>query len=70
VVDGPAIVVADFEGYVHWLNAETGELLARESTDGDRVTNRPLVVNGVVYVLTDGGKLSAFRRETPPEKKG
>jgi outer membrane protein assembly factor BamB len=71
VVDGPAIVVADFEGYVHWLDAATGELLARASTDGNRVTNRPLVVDGTVYVLTDGGKLSAFRRETPPpEKKG
>jgi len=69
VLDGAAIVVADFEGYVHWLDAATGELLGRTSTDGNRVTNRPLVINGTVYVLTDGGKLSAFRRETPPEKK-
>lgn len=69
VVDGSAIVVADFEGYVHWLDAATGELLARASTDGNRVTNRPLVVDGTVYVLTDGGRLSAFRREPPKEQK-
>jgi len=69
-LDGTAIVVADFEGYVHWLDAATGNLLARTSTDGNRVSNRPLVVDGTVYVLTDGGKLSAFRRETPPEKSG
>lgn len=69
VVDGSAIVVADFEGYVHWLDAATGELLARASTDGNRVTNRPLVVDGTVYVLTDGGRLSAFRREAPKEPK-
>ena len=36
--DGSAIVVGDFEGYVHWLDAATGELLARVSTDGNRVT--------------------------------
>jgi outer membrane protein assembly factor BamB len=69
VLDGSAIVVADFEGYVHWLDAATGELLARVSTDGNRVTSRPLVVDGTVYVLTDGGRLSAFRREPPKDQK-
>ena len=70
VLDGTTLIVADFEGYVHWLDAATGDLLARSSTDGNRVTNRPLVVNDTVYVLTDGGRLSAFRREAPKEKKG
>jgi outer membrane protein assembly factor BamB len=70
VLDGSMLIVADFEGYVHWLDAATGDLLARSSTDGNRVTNRPLVVNGIVYVLTDGGRLSAFRPEPPREQKG
>jgi outer membrane protein assembly factor BamB len=62
VVDGNTIVVADFEGYVHWLDAATGEIVARRTTDGARVTNAPVVADGMVFVLTDGGKLSAFRR--------
>jgi len=62
VLDGPAVVVADFEGYVHWLDAKSGELLARMGTDGDRVTNSPLVTDSMVFVLTDSGTLAAFRR--------
>ena len=34
-----------------------------------RVTNRPLVVDGLVVVLTDGGRLSAFRREPPKDQE-
>ncbi len=61
-IDGSAVVVADFEGYVHWLDAATGDFLGRTDTDGSRVTNAPLTVGDLVIVLTDGGKLSAFRR--------
>jgi outer membrane protein assembly factor BamB len=66
VLDGPALVVADFEGYLHWLDARTGELLARQSTDGDRVTNAPLVTDSMVFVLTDSGTLAAFKRADEP----
>jgi len=65
-LDGNTIVVGDFQGYLHWLDAATGEILARESTDGDRITNAPVVADGVVYVLTDSGTVAAFRREEPP----
>jgi outer membrane protein assembly factor BamB len=61
-LDGGTIVVADFQGYVHWLDAASGELLARRGTDGDRVTNAPVVANGLIVVLTDSGTLTAFRR--------
>jgi outer membrane protein assembly factor BamB len=61
-IDGPAVVVGDYEGYIHWLDAATGEFLAREKTDGSRVSNAPVAADGMVFVLTDGGRLSAFRR--------
>jgi outer membrane protein assembly factor BamB len=60
-VDGNAIVVGDYEGFLHWLNRTTGDLMARESTDGDRITNAPLVVDGRVYVQTDHGKVIAYK---------
>jgi outer membrane protein assembly factor BamB len=70
-IDGPTVVVADFEGYLHWLDAATGDFLARASTDGNRITNAPLAVGGLVIVMTDSGKLNVFRRrENPPASSG
>jgi len=66
-IDGSAIVVADFEGYLHWLDAATGAFLARTATDGHRITNAPLAVDGLVIVLTDSGKLNVFRRLASPQ---
>lgn len=33
VVQGKAVVVADYDGYVHWLSQDDGEIIARESLD-------------------------------------
>jgi hypothetical protein len=52
--------VADLEGYVHWFDRTTGALAGRIKTGGDRVTNAPLAVNGVVYVISDKGDLVAL----------
>ena len=66
-IDGDAIVVADLEGYVHWLDKSTGEFVARHKTDGDRVTNAPVSTDAGVFVQTDAGRLVAFKsRPAPP----
>jgi outer membrane protein assembly factor BamB len=57
---GTAVVVGDYEGYLHWLSADDGRMLARVQADGGAVSNVPLVVGDVIYVQTDGGVLSAF----------
>lgn len=64
-IDGDAIVVADFEGYVHWLDKATGELLARQKTDGERVTNAPVSSEYGVFLQTDSGRLVGFKSRTP-----
>lgn len=64
-IDGDALVVGDFEGYVHWLDKATGELLARLKTDGERITNAPTASESGVFVQTDSGKLLAFRSQAP-----
>ncbi|HEV7610259.1 MAG TPA: outer membrane protein assembly factor BamB [Steroidobacteraceae bacterium] len=61
VLTSTAIVVADFQGYVHWLDKNTGELVARERIAKERVTNSPASVGDTVVILTDGGKMAAFR---------
>jgi outer membrane protein assembly factor BamB len=60
-VDGDAIVVADYQGYLHWFDKSTGELLARQKTDGERVSNAPVSADGMIFVQTDAGQLVAFR---------
>jgi outer membrane protein assembly factor BamB len=61
VLTSTAVAVADFQGYVHWLDKTTGELVARERISKERVTNAPVAAGDTIVVLTDGGKLAAFR---------
>jgi outer membrane protein assembly factor BamB len=63
IVSSTAIAVADFQGYVHWLDKNTGELVARERVAKQRVSNPPAGANGTIVVLTDGGTLVAYRPE-------
>jgi outer membrane protein assembly factor BamB len=63
-----SVVVGDFEGYLHWFDATSGELQARVRAGSDRISAPPLVVNDILYVLTDGGKLFAFKDVTPKPK--
>ncbi len=56
-----ALVVADFQGYVHFLDKATGALAARTSDGKVRVSMTPVVVGNMVLVVNDRGRLSAFR---------
>ena len=60
-VHGESVVVGDFEGYLHWLDRGTGQLLARTRAGSDRISNAPVAVNGFVLVQDDGGTVSAYR---------
>lgn len=59
VLDG-VVAVADFEGYVHWLDAASGALRARTRTGG-RVSMAPAAADGTVILMDDGGRITAFR---------
>jgi outer membrane protein assembly factor BamB len=62
-LDGDALVVGDFEGYLHWLDKATGEIVARQKTDGERISNAAVADAGGVFVQTDSGKLLAFKSQ-------
>ncbi|MFT5140275.1 MAG: outer membrane protein assembly factor BamB [Lysobacterales bacterium] len=57
---GSFVVVGDFEGYLHWLNVSDGTFAARTKVGGSGFVAAPLVVGDTLYVLTNGGELSAF----------
>jgi outer membrane protein assembly factor BamB len=65
VLTSTAVAVADYQGYVHWLDKNTGELVARERIAKERVSNPPVAVGDTVVVLTDGGKMAAYRASPP-----
>jgi len=69
VLDGTALVVVDYQGFVHWLSTGDGQELARMKTDGRRASNAPLAVGGKVFVMTDGGRLVAFE-QVPAKTSG
>ncbi len=56
-----AVVAADFQGYVHWLDKASGALAARAGTGKVRISTAPLVVGNMVLVINDRGQISAFR---------
>lgn len=60
-VSADGVVVADYQGYVHWLNKQTGAFEARVGSGGVRVTNPPVAVDGEVLVINDIGRISAFQ---------
>jgi len=67
-IDSNALVVGDFEGYLHWLDKSTGEIVARAKAGGDRITNTAVVSDAGVFVETDSGKLLAFRSSPRAQK--
>lgn len=57
---GQAVVVGDFEGYLHWLDPNDGRFLARTRAASDRIAAAPLVSGLNVYVQADDGSVAAF----------
>ncbi|MGH8203806.1 MAG: PQQ-binding-like beta-propeller repeat protein, partial [Steroidobacteraceae bacterium] len=62
-LSGDALVVGDFEGYLHWLDAATGQLLARGKTGAGRMTNAPVAAGDLLVLEADSGDVQAWRAE-------
>lgn len=62
VFDG-ALVVADFEGYLHWLSLDDGHLLARYQVADDAIKSAIQVKGGVAYVRNTLGRVEALRAQ-------
>lgn len=59
---GDYLVIADAEGYVHWINKQTGEFTARVAAQpANGFLSKPLVVGKQVFVLTNDGELLGYQ---------
>jgi outer membrane protein assembly factor BamB len=62
---GSLVAVADLDGFVHFLDASTGELAARIASGGGYVSADPIVVGDTLVVMNDSGKITALRVAAP-----
>lgn len=60
---GGYVVVADFEGYVHWLAADDGRFLARHRATSEPVRAPAALGENALFVLATSGELAALRTE-------
>lgn len=55
------LIVGDFEGYLHWLDTNSGKIVGRVRVDSTGIRAAPLTRGGIIYVLSEGGTLSAYQ---------
>jgi len=55
------IVVGDFEGYMHWLDRETGEIVSRHQVDSSGLHVTPSVLDGIIYSQARNGDMQAIK---------
>jgi outer membrane protein assembly factor BamB len=60
VLHGGAVVVGDFDGYLHWMDRDTGRFVARARAGRDRIGTTPIVSGDRLFVIDDGGGVTAF----------
>ena len=58
---GDVMVVGDKEGYLHWIDLEDGQFVARVREGKDGFAAAPITVGTSLYVLTKKGSLVAYR---------
>ena len=58
---GKFVVVGDKEGYLHWMDTDSGDFVARQWAGKKGFASAPLTVGTTLFVLTHKGSLIAYR---------
>jgi len=58
---GDYVVLGDFEGYLHWIERDSGELAGRSRVGSAPITTGMHVSDDVLFVQGDDGDLAAFK---------
>jgi outer membrane protein assembly factor BamB len=59
-VFGNTVVVGDLEGYLHWLDRQTGEFIGRNQVSKSAILVRPTVVNNQLFAYASNGTLASY----------
>ena len=60
-----AVVVGDFEGYIHFFNNFDGRPVARERVGKGMISGPPLVMGDKLIVQSESGSIAAFTVRLP-----
>ncbi|MDE2195636.1 MAG: outer membrane protein assembly factor BamB [Gammaproteobacteria bacterium] len=55
------VVAGDLQGYLQFMSKSDGSIVARTQLGSDPILAPPIVVNGILVVLTTGGDLAAYK---------
>ncbi len=72
VIFDTLVVVGDLEGYVHFFDISTGDLLSRRRAGKGAISGHPVVIEGYLYVQNETGELTVFSSpdaEDPPSRR-
>jgi outer membrane protein assembly factor BamB len=58
---GHAVVVGDYQGFVHFLSRDDGSFVARMPTDKSPITAAPVMAGDTLVVQTHDGDIYGFR---------
>ena len=65
-----AVVVGDYDGYVHFFSNFDGKPVARERVSSGMISGPPVVMGDKLFVQSEKGVLAAFTVRTPaPEEE-
>ena len=54
------VVVADYQGYLHFLDSTDGSFMARIRAASSQITSQPLAVGRLLFVQSEDGTIAAF----------
>ena len=54
------LVIGDFEGYTHWLDAKNGEQVYRKKIAGEAISVQAATNNVIVVLISENGKATAL----------
>lgn len=58
---GPALVVGDAQGQLHWLSRDKGQTLQRVATDGTAIELKPVVAGQTLVSVNRSGQVTGWR---------
>ncbi|MFT3668405.1 MAG: outer membrane protein assembly factor BamB [Pseudoxanthomonas sp.] len=59
-IHGDYAVVGDYDGYLHWLKTDNGDIVGRARVGGKAIRGKPVVADGILIVQDVEGGLTAF----------
>lgn len=65
VIHGAAAVVGDLEGYLHWIDLDSGRIVARERLGKRPIRATPKVADDILVAVDIRGQMAAFRTSAP-----